>query len=252
MVDACGRAVRRAVPAVVATTVVTALGTGLWFGYQFVTTSDRFAIDHIEIRGADRLSPELVRSTLPIHQGDNLITADLDAARLALRDEPWIATADVRRQLPDTLIVEIKEHSPAVVVELEHLYLADAAGHPFKRAAPAERSDLPLVTGIPRADYTRDPEGTAHRVLAALDVLRQWHTADRLAIRELHYDVHGGLALIAREPELVIELGATGDMALRLRTFDAVWSALSTDERTQTRTIHLDTRLDHVTVSFKT
>lgn len=251
VIDVCGRALRRSVPAIVATVVVTGLGGGLWLGYRFVTTSDRFAIDQIDVRGADRLSPEVVRAALPIHRGENLITADLDAARSALRDEPWISTVDVRRQLPDTLIVEITEHAPAVVVELEHLYLADAQGRPFKRASEAERSDLPLVTGIPRADFGRDPDATSRRVVAALDVLKQWHSSDRLPIREIRYDVHGGISLIAREPDLTVELGVAGDMLPRLRTFDAVWGELSTDERTRTRTIHLDTRLDHVTVSFK-
>lgn len=256
MLDACGRAVRRGAPGIVATVVVAVLGGGLWLGYRFVTTSDRFAIDQIEVHGADRLSPEVVRAVLPIQRGENLITADLDAARLALRNEPWISAADIRRQLPSTLIVEIKEHSPAAIVELEHLYLADALGRPFKRASDAERSDLPLVTGIPRDAYHRDPHGTSNRVTAALDVLRQWHTVDRLPIREIRYDGHGGIALIARSlggdsPELTIELGVTGDMSSRLRTFDAVWSELTTDEHTRARTIHLDTRLDHVTVSFK-
>ena len=179
LVDACGRAVRRGLPAIVATAVITTLGTGLWLGYCFVTTSDRFAIEQIEVRGTDRLSPDAVRAVLPIAAGENLITADLDAAKLALRDEPWIATADVRRQLPSTLIVEITEHAPAVVVAFpadqgEHLYLADAQGHPFKRAHDSERGDLPLVTGLARADYKRDPAGTARRVVAALAVLAQW------------------------------------------------------------------------------
>ena len=273
LADGCGRAVRRSIPALVATAVVTTLGTGLWLGYRFVTTSDRFAIDSIEVHGTDRLTPDAVRGALPVATGENLITADLDAAKRALRDEPWIATADVRRQLPSTLIVEIREHTPAVVVSFpvdkgEQLYLADAAGHPFKRASDTERSDLPLITGLSRADLRRDPEATAHRVTSALDVLRQWHTADRLPIRELRYDLHGGISLIARSPEvgssanlalapasgtgLAIELGTPAkDLAARLRTFDAVWNELSTDEHARARTIHLDTRLDHVTISFK-
>lgn len=257
LADGCGRAVRRSIPALVATAVVTTLGTGLWLGYRFVTTSDRFAIDSIEVHGTDRLTPDAVRAVLPVATGENLITADLDAAKRALRDEPWIATADVRRQLPSTLIVEIREHAPAVVVSFpveqgEQLYLADAAGHPFKRASETERSDLPLVTGLSRADFRRDPEATAHRITSALDVLRQWHTADRLPIRELRYDSHGGISLLSREPALAIELGAPAkDLAARLRTFDAVWNELSTDEHARARTIHLDTRLDHVTVSFK-
>lgn len=256
VVDACGRAIRRGVPAIVATLAITGLGSGLWLGYRFVTTSDRFAIEQIEVRGTDRLSVDQVRATLPIAIGDNLFTSDLGEVTRALHAEPWIASAEARRRLPDTVIVEIREHQPAVAIALptevgNELYLGDAAGRPFKRAGEGERSDLPLVTGLARADYTRDPDGTARRVVAALDVLRQWHLGDRLPIGELRFDPHGGIALIAREPALAIELGLPGDMSPRLRSFDAVWNELGTDERTRVSTIHLGTRLDHVTVSFK-
>ncbi len=127
-VDACGRAIRRSVPAIVATVAITGLGSGLWLGYRFVTTSDRFAIDHIEVRGTERLTADQVRASLPITLGDNLFTADLGDVTSALRAEPWIATADTRRQLPSTMIVEIREHRPAVVVALptatgDELYL---------------------------------------------------------------------------------------------------------------------------------
>jgi cell division protein FtsQ len=256
VVDACGRAIRRGVPAIVATVAITGLGSGLWLGYRFVTTSDRFAIDHIEVRGTDRLTPDQVKAAMPVSSGENLITTDLDEVTQALRAEPWIATVEVRRQLPRTLIVEIREHQPAVVIALpsaegNELYLGDAAGRPFKRAGETERSDLPLVTGIARDDYRRDPDGTARRVVAALDTLRLWHTADRLAIQEIRFDVHGGISLIARDPAVAIELGLLAELPARLRTFDAVWSELGTDERSRVRTIHLGTRLDHVTVSFK-
>jgi cell division protein FtsQ len=254
-VDACGRAIRRSVPAILATVAITGLGSGLWLGYRFVTTSDRFAIDHIEVRGTERLTADQVRASLPVSIGDNLFTADLGDVTSTLRAEPWIASADARRRLPSTVIVEIREHRPAVVVALptesgDELYLADATGRPFKRATAADRSDLPLVTGLDRMAYRRDPVGTANRVVAALDLYAQWHAADRLPIREIHFDPHGGVSLLAREPVLAIELG-TDAFAARLRTFDAVWNELSHDERTLVRTIHLGTRPDHVTVAFK-
>lgn len=258
--DACGRAIRRGVPAIVATVAIVGLGSGLWLGYRFVTTSDRFAIDHIEVRGADRLSVDQVKAAMPLAIGDNVFTSDLGEVTRALRAEPWIATAEARRQLPSTVIVEIREHQPAVVIQLptesgHELYLGDAAGRPFKRATESERSDLPLVTGLPRAGYQRDPEAFSRRVVAGLDVLRLWHTTDRLPIRELRFDAHGNLALIARDPALAIELGAASqpiaELTTRLRTFDSVWNELATDERTRVSAIHLGNRLDHVTVSLK-
>nr|MBA2541970.1 hypothetical protein [Deltaproteobacteria bacterium] len=131
-----------------------------------------------------------------------------------------------------------------------------ASGRPFKRATPADRSDLPLVTGLERTAFRSDPEGTARRVVGALDVYAQWHTTDRLPIREIRFDPQGGVSLIAREPVLAIELSipwqaGRDDVDLRLRTFDAVWNELSTDERNRVRTIHLGNRPDHVTVAFK-
>src|SRR5262245_11405022 len=65
IVDGCGRALRRGVPAIVATCAITLLGTGLWLGYRFVTTSDRFAIEQIQVTGNVRLSADQVRAAMP-------------------------------------------------------------------------------------------------------------------------------------------------------------------------------------------
>src|SRR5689334_4237861 len=47
--DACGRALRRAVPALIGIGVLGAIGGTAWAGYRFVTTSSRFAITEITI-----------------------------------------------------------------------------------------------------------------------------------------------------------------------------------------------------------
>src|SRR6476646_5244087 len=58
----CGRALRRAVPAMVASVAITGVGTGVWFGYRFVTTSERFAITAIEVQGEHHLTEDQVRA----------------------------------------------------------------------------------------------------------------------------------------------------------------------------------------------
>src|SRR5436190_4716348 len=42
--DACGRALRRSLPAAIAAFALLGVGAGLWLGYRFVTTSSRYAI----------------------------------------------------------------------------------------------------------------------------------------------------------------------------------------------------------------
>src|SRR3954453_19289037 len=55
LVDGCGRLVRRALPAAITLTLAAGLGAGTYFGYRTVTTSSRFAITAIEIRGAEHV-----------------------------------------------------------------------------------------------------------------------------------------------------------------------------------------------------
>ncbi len=262
--NGCGRALRRALPALAATTVITAVGCGVWLGYQFVTTSDRFAIHEIQVAGTSRLSPDDVRAALPVKVGDNVFTADLEGISKRLDTHEWIASVETHRILPHTLVVEIREYQPAAMVTLPgsaggDLYLVDGQGHPFKRADldAGDAGDLPIVTGIERAAYQRDPAGTARSITGALDVLALWHadaaTRDRPTIGEVHVDTHGGLTLRTYDRGTAIELGqldTPSDLVGRIRTFDVAWSELTETERTRTRAIHLDARLDHVTVAF--
>src|SRR5688500_9818634 len=139
LLDACGRALRRGLPAIVATAVICVLGAGLWLGYRFVTTSERFAIATIEVQGAARLSPDAIREALPAKPGDNIFVTDLDDLTRAVRKSPWVRTAHAHRVLPDTIVLEIREHVATAVVQMRgELYLVDEHGQPFKRATAEE------------------------------------------------------------------------------------------------------------------
>lgn len=253
--DSCGRMLRRSLPVIAGASVLLAIGGTAWAGYRFVTTSPRFAVTTIEVDGNERLSDELVLATVPVHVGDNVFEADLDAVAAELRENPWVASADVRRQLPHTIAITVREHVPAAIVELGGLYLVDADGHPFKRAELGndDGAGLPIVTGLPRTAFTADPAGSAAQIRGALATLARWRSEpDRPSIGELHLGAHGALTLVTYEHAISIQLGALDDsLALRMQTFDATWAELSPSERSRTRAIHLDARPDHVTVALQ-
>lgn len=254
VVDACGRAVRRSLPALAATAGITVIGVGLWAGYRFVTTSDRFAITSIEVEGATHLSPDQIRAAIPVKLGDNVFATNLGRVSDALRATPWIATADVHRVLPHTLVVEVTEHAPVAVVELGELYLVDASGHPFKRAQldTGDGAGLPVITGIDRAAYEAAPEPTAATITSALAALATWQQEpSRPAIGELHLDAAQALTLRTYEHATAIQLGPLGpELPARMHTFDAAWAELSAPERLRARAIHVDARIDQVTVAL--
>lgn len=254
VLDACKRTLRRAVPALAATAIAIGIGLGVIAGYRFVTTSQRFAIDTIEIKGAERLAEDSIRAALPVKRGANIFTTDLGDVTSALRTDPWIRSASAHRVLPDTLVVEIREHAPVAVVQLgTDLYLADEAGHVFKRAdvAAGETEHLPIVTGIGRDAMRVDPVETAELITRALGVIGRWRAnAMRPEISEVHVDAHHAVTLRTYDRGVAIQLGALRELEERLVTFDAAWTDLSDSERARVTALHLDARSDQVTVAF--
>jgi len=252
--DACGRALRRSVPALIGAGVLVAVGATTYAGYRFVTTSPRFAITTVEVRGNVVLPTDAIVASLPARIGDNVFKTSLHDVVAELRTNPWVASAEAHRELPHTLVIEIKEHVPAAIAQLGGLYLVDAEGHPFKRAelAAEDGAGLPIITGLDRASYTADPAGTAATIRNALGALAHWRTdSERPSIGEVHLDPHGALTLVTYEHAINIQLGSIDDgLGLRMQTFDATWAQLSPGERHRARAIHLDARPDHVTVAL--
>lgn len=260
VVEACGRALRRSGPTLIALAAVGAVGGGAWGIHHWLTTSPRFAVATISVRGSHVMSRDEVLDLLPFHLGDNVFSVDMGAAERALAAEPWVAKVDVRRKLPRTVIVDVTERTPAAVVSAEGLYLVDRDGHPFKRAEldRGEGEGLPVVSGVPRPLFATAPAEAAARVKRGLDVLGAWAdgaAGARPAIGEVRVDDHGA-TLYTYDDAVAVRVGdAAGlELATRLRRFDAAWAALSADERRRARAIRVDnqSRGDLVTVSFAT
>ncbi|HUQ02970.1 MAG TPA: FtsQ-type POTRA domain-containing protein [Kofleriaceae bacterium] len=260
-VDACGRALRRSAPALVTIAALALVASGLAFGHRFLTTSTRFAISEVEIHGSTVMTADEVRALMPFQRGDNIFRASTGAAERTLLALPWVAGVDVRRELPHRIVVQVRERTPAAVVAADELYLVDAAGHPFKRAAVerGEGKGLPIVSGVPRDLYQTDPEEAAARVRRGLEILAAWSAPENANSRPAAGEIAvepSGTTVFTYDTAVAVRLGAAEGETLvaRLARFDATWNALSTDERMRARAIHVDndTRTDLVTVSFRT
>jgi cell division protein FtsQ len=248
-------ALRRATPALVGVAAVSAISLASLGVYHFLTHSPRFAISTIDIRGNQRLSTAEVQARLPITPGDNVFTAKVSAAENLLGEEPWVASASVRRELPDTIVVELHERTPAALVEIGGLYFVDGEGKPFKRLASEDGSGgLPVITGISRQWFLDDAAAVVERVRSVLSVIAAWQQDGRPALGEVHVSSRGRLRLITYHPAVAIELGAVEgvDVAARFARFDLAWTALSDEERARTRTVRIDNDIhqDNIIIAF--
>jgi len=231
-----------AVRTLAAAVVSAAVGMGAWQTWRWVTTSGAFALREVRFSGLAhaREADLLQRSGLRI--GENLFRLDLAQAARAIESHPWVASATLERRPPGEIVASIVEHRPAALVQLGGLYVLDDEGRLFKRAAPEDALDLPIVTGASREAWSERKPEQQLRLFSALHLLDTWQASGFAvgAVSEVHLDEDGGFTMFAHDGTAVqeVRLGAT-DLALKLQRLAQVRSALARRGERATR-IDLD------------
>jgi cell division protein FtsQ len=190
---------------------IPAMGVALIFGHDLMTQCAYFRAEAIEVQGMQMLTAAQVRDRAEIHPGDNVLAVNLETARKRLVAHPWVADAEIRRELPRRILIRIYEHRPLAVFEVDNRrFLVNAEKRIFKDAGPEEGRGLPVVTGlgftdIPLADETASP---AYRAATALldrhDRAPSTHPAP---IRRIQVDRETGITLTAGGPVPSIRIG---------------------------------------------
>jgi cell division protein FtsQ len=115
-----------------------------------VTEAPALRIRQLTIQGHRQLKLADVRLRARGLEGQNILRADLAAARRSLLGSPWIAEATLRRQLPSTVEIQIVERQPVALARLARggLHLIAADGTVLAPASSAPSLDLPIADGL--------------------------------------------------------------------------------------------------------
>ena len=106
-----------------------------------------FAVRAIEIEGLERLDASKVRMWLGMVEGSSIWQASPQELQARLEAQPAIASAEVRRYLPDRLKVTVRERRPRAVLRTASGYfLIDQTGAVLDPAASGEANELPIVS----------------------------------------------------------------------------------------------------------
>ncbi len=226
-------------------------------GHRWLTHSPKFAVREVRVSPTVHVRADDVRARAAVEPGANLFTIDLDAVAREVQGDPWLERVSVRRELPATVMIEVRERVPACAVAFGALYLADAQGQAWKRATPDEAAGLPVVTGIPRDAYIDDREAAQALVREALEALAVWREhADRPAIGEVHVDAADGITLYTAAGGVGVRIGRPDGAATwreRLARYDRVAASLqSSGEKAQLVLVDQRTRPERVTVKLAT
>jgi cell division protein FtsQ len=201
-------------------------------GAVAISRSPLFAITGVRVAGANRVQAQQVRDEAQVHIGQNLMTADLDGAVTRVRALPWVASAEVRREPPSTVVIDVVPRRPAAVIASgTGRWVVDSGGVVI---VAGERRGLPRIITeevlAPVPGHRLDDPGTIHAlaVYQALpqDVRRAARTITAAGARS----VHVGLALaelddpqgFRKAQRVTVRFGTAGAVAQQVAVLRAL------------------------------
>jgi len=198
------------------------------FVYDVITQCDYFKAKSLKIEGVQRLSQNQIIEAARVKKGMNVLDVNLAMARKRLLAQPWIADAEIRREIPAGLYIKVQEHSPLAIIDLGRKFLINENGRVFKEWTDTDPANLPVVSGLALSDIRIHGETAAQPSLkgrnpsqlnrpqndpfdAVMQVLRLGgQTRSVLSnrnIRQIKVDREIGITLVAFKQMKTIELG---------------------------------------------
>ena len=183
----------------------------LGIGSLAFVRSPYFAADHLAVEGASRLARERVLELAGVVPGENVLTFDTAAAERRLEADPWIASALVRTDLPDTIVVRIAERTPVGTIRTDRGWETLAADGVLV-ATPARRPHLPAISSAVPGGVTAT---LGARLLGAMD------PGLRSEVGGLTVGVDGMVRLLLRDGVTVF-YGPPGEAEAKAQALEAL------------------------------
>jgi cell division protein FtsQ len=198
------------------------------FAYDVITQCDYFSAKILKIEGMQRLSRNQIIEAAQLRKGMNILDVNLSMVRKRLLAQPWIADAEIRREIPAGLYIKVQEHSPLAIIDLGHKFLLNENGQIFKEWNDTDPANLPLVSGLTPSDIrihgknavqqsaigrNLSPSGQLHNdpFEAVMQVLRLGKQSRSILsnrnIRQIQVDREIGITLVAFKQIKTIVLG---------------------------------------------
>lgn len=215
-----GRALR-VLKAAAVLAVLPALAYGAVRFYRVLVTTEYLAVTSVAVTGAVRVAPEEAVELSGITEGQNMLSFSAGDVVEALKTNPWVKKASLKRMLPGSVEIVITERVPAALVHLDGaLYVMDASGTVFKKYAAADGLDLPVVTGLTK-DALKEGGAEAAGLMELMAALKAREGFNLSNVSEINVDPVFGLSIYTLDEGVRLAVGS-GSFAGKLASFDKV------------------------------
>ena len=159
----------------------------LTLGYGFAQSSI-FNVRSIVVNGTSRLAEEDIIKLSGFTVGEHIYEANINKAQTMIKTNFWVEQVSIERQLPSTLVINIKERVPvAAIIMPEGLYIVDFSGTLLIKQKLLDGMTVIPIAGVSNIDSDIKP-GTPlenDSVTVALAVIRQMDERSSSLISEL-------------------------------------------------------------------
>lgn len=206
------------------------LAVTLMVGYLVALSAPFFRLEDVSIQGNKRVTQLELLQKGGLEDKTNILSLNLSNVKKKMEGLPWIQSVQLRRELPNKLVIQVKEREPlSLVLFQQGLFFMDREGFPFKKAERQETNTLPVLTGL-GSDQWQEGRRLDPRILEEVHILTEGLARgkeplypDKLS--EIHYDPDCGYTLYTLDRGIRIALGQN-DLKTRLSRLDRLWTGL--------------------------
>ena len=141
-------------------------------GARWITTSPRFAVTAVDVRGASRVPIPRILGAAAITPGTNLWTIDSRGVIARIEGMPEIRRADVVRELPNRVTIIVEERRPFTLVHAGRLHWMDEDGRVLGEEARAVAPEVPVISGLTEDELATMRTSPGPKARAAIALIR--------------------------------------------------------------------------------
>lgn len=109
---------------------------GVLVGHRYLTSHPYFGLKHVEIQGHQHRDYGEILELARLEMGENTLSIDMGNIRNRILHDPWVREVEVKRLMPDSLVISIVERQPVFLIQHDdRIFYAGTDGRPF---APVE------------------------------------------------------------------------------------------------------------------
>ena len=196
-------------------------------GHEALRRLDLFTLKHISIQGdLKTLSEAEILRRSGVQVGVNLFSLDLPAIQGKLKEHPFFKSVVVHRQLPNGLVLEIKEYSTEFILNTGRLYYVDADGDIYKDITETDdKRDFPVLSGISQDMILAEPQKAKEAIQLAVQLKNEYKKSEfypQNGISEINFEKNIGFTLYPEKQKYSIKFGLK-DFSDKVKKLSEFW-----------------------------